>query len=225
MSADFPLIPPASATDCHFSDHVVGRRRGPWLDGPVNRTWGLLAVASLALTGCGGADAASSSTETKDQPSSAAPTKSAVPLTGESICTDAVGDSASTAIDLEEIRLISDGQLMFLTFSAGADLPATGTVLFSATVWSDDGNTGYQMGTKFQNGQEIGNFVYDMTTSQQKNITNGAVAADKQVSVRYPLAELEGLGESFTWSGAVSVEGTDVDRCPDGDGKTSFPDA
>lgn len=114
---------------------------------------------------------------------------------------------------------------MFLTFSAGADLPASGTVLFSATAWSEDGNTGYQMGAKFQNGQEIENFVYDMTTSQQKNITNGAVAADKQVSVRYPLAELEGLGESFTWSGTVNVEGTDVDRCPDGDGKTSFPDA
>jgi hypothetical protein len=93
------------------------------------------------------------------------------------------------------------------------------------TAWSPDGKTGYQLGAKFQNGREIANFVYNLTTNKQENITNGAVAADKQVSVRYPLAKLEGLGAKFGWSATVTVDGTDVDRCPDGEAKTPFPNS
>lgn len=76
---------------------------------------------------------------------------------------------------------------------------------------------------RFQNGREISNFVYNLTTNKQENITNGAVAADKLVSTRYPLAKLAGLGDTFGWSGTVTVDGVDVDRCPGGEAKTQFP--
>jgi hypothetical protein len=49
------------------------------------------------------------------------------------------------------------------------------------------------------------------------------MVADKQVSVPYPLAQLEGLGDKFGWSAKVNVDGTDVDRCPGGDVRTQFP--
>lgn len=193
------------------------------------KTWGMLLVGlSLGLTGCAGADAGSTETAvpTSEPPETRAPvSEPAQSEIKESICADDPGDSTSTVVDLEEVRLLSDGKLMFLTFITAADVPTTGTVLYSATAWSEDGNTGYQMGAKFQDGQEIANFVYDAAGGGQVNITNGAVAADKQVSMRYPLAELEGLGESFTWSGTATVEGTDVDRCPDGEKKAVFPDA
>ncbi|WP_306638052.1 hypothetical protein [Pseudarthrobacter siccitolerans] len=110
-----------------------------------------------------------------------------------------------------------------MTFTTAANVPTTGTVLYSVTAWSSEGKTGYQLGSKFQNGKEIANFVYNLTTNKQENITNGAVAADKTVSTRYPLAKLAGLGDTFGWSGTVTVDGTDVDRCPDGNAKTQFP--
>ena len=148
---------------------------------------------------------------------------SAKPKIGESICKDAVGDSKSKGVDIDQVRLLSDGSLMFITFTTAANVPLTGTVLYSATAWSPDGKTGYQIGAKFQNGKELANFVFNLTTNKQENITNGAVAADKTVSTRYPLSKLSGLGDSFGWSGTVTVDGVDVDRCPDGEAKTQFP--
>lgn len=100
---------------------------------------------------------------------------------------------------------------MFVVFTTAADGPQTGTGLCSVTAWSADGKTGYQRGSKFLNGREPANFVY--------NITNGA---DRTVSTRSPLAT-RGLGDEFGGTGTVTVDGTDVDRYPDGEDKTQFP--
>lgn len=86
---------------------------------------------------------------------------------------------------------------MFATFNTLASVPTTGTVLYSVTAWSADGSKGYKFGAKFQDGQAIANFVADLGSAQQESITKGALAAEKQVSVRYPLAKLEGLGDKF----------------------------
>jgi hypothetical protein len=193
----------------------------------MGKIWGILAVAVLALTGCGTpADAKPGQTQTSPAPSattSATPTPSAKAKIGESICKDAVGDSKSKAMDIDQVRLLSDGTLMFMTLTTAANVPTTGTVLYSVTAWSADGKTGYQIGSKFQNGREVANFVFNLTTNKQENITNGAVAADKLVSTRYPLAKLAGLGDTFGWSGTVTADGVDVDRCPGGEAKTQFP--
>lgn len=187
----------------------------------MGKTWGsILAVSLLALTGCGaGATASPSPTATT---ASATPTAASKASISESICKDDAGDS-SKAVDLDQARLLSDGKLMYVTFNTVANVPTTGTILYSVTAWSPDGKTGYQFGTKFQNGREIANFVFNISKSKQENITNGAVAADKQVSARYPLAQLAGLGDKFGWSATVTVDGTDVDRCPGGETKTQFP--
>jgi hypothetical protein len=195
----------------------------------MGKIWGILAVATVALTGCGNAaDAKPAQSQTGQALSTATvtptPTQSKAKI-GESICKDAPGDSKSKAVDLDQVRLLSDGSLMFVTFTTAADVPKTGTVLYSVTAWSPDGKTGYQIGSKFQNGREIANFVFNLTTNRQENISNGAVAADKTVSTRYPLSKLTGLGDTFGWSGTVTVDGTDVDRCPDGDAKTQFPNS
>ena len=192
----------------------------------MGKIWGTFAVAALMLTGCGTpADVRPGPTQTSPAPSatSATPTPSAKAKIGESTCKDAAGDAKSKTVDLDQVRLLSDGSLMFVVFTTTANVPTTGTVPYSVTAWSADGKTGYQIGSKFQNGREIANFVFNLTTNKQENITNGAVAADKTVSTRYPLAKLAGLGDTFGWSGTVTVDGVDVDRCPDGDAKTQFP--
>jgi hypothetical protein len=187
----------------------------------MNRTWGILGVAVLALTGCGGPSTQPARTET----SPAAETTAAATKTadGMSTCQDDAADSQS--VDIDQVRLLSDGSLMFMTFTTAANVPTTGTVLYSVTAWSPDGKTGYQMGAKFQNGKEVANFVFNLVTNKQENITNGATAIDAQVSTRYPLSKLAGLGNSFGWSGTVSVNGTDVDRCPGGETKTLYPNS
>lgn len=189
----------------------------------MRKLWGILALPLLALTGCG-ADATASPSPTATKVA-ATPTATSEAATGESICKDEAEDSISQAVDLDQTRLLSDGKLMFVSFNTVAGVPATGTVLYSVTAWSSDGSKGYQFGTKFQNGREIANFVFDLGSAKQDNITNGAVAVDKQISARYPLAKLAGLGDSFEWSSTVTVDGKDVDRCPGGEAKTHFPDS
>ena len=184
------------------------------------------AIAVLALTGCGSA----SSTQSSQEPS-AATTPATEPnivskaTGGESICKDKAGDSASKVVDLAQARLQSDGTEMSTTFNTVANLPTTGTVLYSVRAWSTAGSKEYQLGVKFKDGKEIANFVTDVGSGKQENITNGAVAADKQVSARYPLAKLEGLGDKFEWSAKVTVDGTEADRCPGGDVRSRFPGA
>lgn len=174
-------------------------------------------MSAFVLVGCSGTTSAPA-----DEPSTETTVKGVV---GESTCDDVTGDSSGN-VDLEQVKLISDGARMFLTFDAVNDVPETGTILYSATAWSEDGETGFQMGVKFEDGQEIANFVYNLATYSQKNITNAPAETEhSRVSVHYPLAELEGLGETFNWSASVTVDGTDIDRCPDGEEKQPFPDA
>jgi hypothetical protein len=201
----------------------------------MRKIWGISAVAVLALTGCGASapatqpsESQSSNAESSSASAAAPETSSASPTAkaqiGESICKDKLGDSKSEAVDISRVRLLSDGSLMFMNFTTVADVPTTGTVLYSVTAWSTDGKTGYQLGVKFQDGTEIANFVFNLTAAQQENVTNGAIAAEKQVSTRYPLSMLEGLGDTFKWSATVTVDGADVDRCPDGGLKNQFPE-
>lgn len=178
----------------------------------------MTAVALLALTGCASAGSTASPTSSTSAAPAAStlatptPTASAESKIVESTCKDSTKDGVE-GVDLKKARLLSDGSLLFVEYTLADDLPHDGTVLYSVTAWSADGNTGYQLGTKFQDGEEIANFVFDMGTSSQKNITNGAVAVDGEVNVRYPLRDLTGLGDEFKWSATVTVDGSDIDDC------------
>ena len=192
----------------------------------MRKSCGIFAVAVLALTGC----ASSSSTQPGPEPSAATtpavePSTASKAVGGESVCNDKAGDSASKVVDLAQARLQSDGTEMSTTFNTVANVPTTGTVLYAVRAWSSDGSKEYQFGVKFQDGKETANFVTEAGSGKQENITTGAVAADKQVSVRYPLAKLEGLGDKFEWSAKVTVDGTEADRCPGGDVRSRFPGA
>jgi hypothetical protein len=203
----------------------------------MKRIWGIAAVAALALVGCSAGDSPGPTSSTVGSTASSGPvsptedtsaptpeptpesTTPSVSQIVESVCEDAAGDGDGAA-DLERVTLLSDGELLFITYKVPEDLSSTGTVLYSVTAWNSAGDTGYQMGTKFQGDVEIANYIFSFDSSSQKNLDNGTVAVDGEVNARYPLKDLQGLGDEFTWSAAITVDGTDVDRCPDGEGKT-----
>ena len=192
----------------------------------MRKSCGIFAVAVLALTGC----ASSSSTQPSPEPSAATtaavePSTASKAVGGESICKDKAGDSASKVVDLTQARLLSDGTEMLASFNTVANVPTTGTVLYAVRAWSADSSKEYQLGVEFQDGKETANFVTEAGSGKKENITTGAVAADKQVSVGYPLAKLEGLGDKFEWSAKVTVDDAEADRCPGGDVRARFPGA
>jgi len=133
-----------------------------------------------------------------------------------STCTDDRGDG-SNGVDIEDVSLSNDGSLVFasVTLSEPIEPADVNDLSFLTLARSADGESSYQFGTKFLEGAEIANFVFDMNTSYQENVTNGAVFADGQVSVRYPVALLESLGSDFTWVATVTQGGKDVDSCGD----------
>ncbi|MFE5339890.1 hypothetical protein ACFQ80_06695 [Isoptericola sp. NPDC056578] len=133
-----------------------------------------------------------------------------------STCTDDRGDG-SNGVDIEEVSLSNDGSLVFasVTLSEPIEPADVNDLSFLTLARSADRESSYQFGTKFLDGAEIANFVFDMNASDQESVTNGAVFADGQVSVRYPVALLEPLGSDFTWVSTVTQDGKDVDSCGD----------
>jgi hypothetical protein len=189
----------------------------------MKRIWGITTVALLALTGC----ASTGSTASLTSSTSAAPaasssetptaTASAKSKIVESICKDSTKDGVD-GVDLKSARLLSDGSLLFVEYELASDIPASGRILFSVMASSPDGETSYQIGTSVTDGAESSNFIFNLGTATQYNITNRASINEETVAVRYPLGDLEGLQEGFRWAATVSVDGDDVDRCPADDG-------
>ncbi len=133
-----------------------------------------------------------------------------------STCVDETGDGSS-GVDIQEVSLSNDGSLVFASVKLTEPVQPTDvdSLSFLTLAYSADGEQGYQFGTKFSGGSEIANFVFDTTAASQENVTNGAVFADGQVAVRYPVALLESLGPGFTWYTTVTLDGQDVDSCGD----------
>ncbi|MBU4214769.1 MAG: hypothetical protein KJ792_08950 [Actinobacteria bacterium] len=133
-----------------------------------------------------------------------------------STCEDATGDG-SGGVDITEVTVQNDGALVSAAMKLADPLQPSDVdeLSFLTTAYSADGSIGYQFGTKFIGGAEAANFVFDFGSASQENVTNGAVFADGQIAVRYPVALLEDLGAGFHWSTAVTLNGQDVDLCGD----------
>ncbi len=150
-------------------------------------------------------------------------------ITGSATCHDASGDG--TIGDLEEVVLNADGTVLTTRFVTADPIPPKGTVLYSAQLWSTDGNTGYQLGIKFLNGRTIGYFVFDLVKAHQANLSGDIPSGGTTMAAAFPVDRLEGLGETFRWSATLSIGGDDVDTCPRPGGdflhpkQKTFPDA
>jgi len=149
------------------------------------------------------------------EPADMAPAEPGEPLPEFfSTCEDPTGDGDGLG-DLVSVGLSNDGSLVFVTFTFAEPVQPSdfGRISLLTNAYPSSGEGGYQFGSQFSGGQEIANFVFDNAPASQENIANGAVFADGQASMRYPVAEVAGLGAEFSWFSVIAVDGTDVDFC------------
>jgi hypothetical protein len=183
-------------------------------------------VTALVAISCSASDSGADVPDTRDAESGDAARPG---ITGSATCRDARGDG--TKGDVEKVILSANGTVVTMRFVTGDPMPTQGTVLYSAQLWSSDGNTGYQLGVNFLNGRTIGHFVFDLVRAHQANLSGDIPSGGTTMTAAFPVEQLDGLGETFEWSATLSIGGDDVDTCPRPGGdflhpkQETFPDA
>ena len=121
----------------------------------------MLAAATLSLAGCGAAEDDSTPSSTTNETEEASESPGFPDFF--STCTDATGDG-SEGVDIAEASLHSDGSLVYAktTFAEPLQPDDVRELGYLVSAFSEDGEIGYQFGTKFIDGNESANFVFDM---------------------------------------------------------------
>jgi hypothetical protein len=116
----------------------------------------------------------------------------------------------------------ADGLVM--TFK-GLPVPASGTVLYSVTAYDIAGENGGQLGVKYQDGEQVGYFVFDFGDAEQTNLDGSPEVSGDTLSTSVADADLGPLSgvAVASWSAAYSVNGKDVGTCPGGIDSLPFP--
>lgn len=133
-------------------------------------------------------------------------------LTGSASCKDKRGDGKGG--DLTSVSLESDGDDLTATFEVTEPIPSNGTALFAIDAWNDAGDTGYQLGLKYEGGRQIAHFVFDQVDANQVNLDGEASTDGTTTTATFPVSEIAKLGESFKWTAVYNVAGNDADECP-----------
>jgi hypothetical protein len=109
-------------------------------------------------------------------------------------------------------------------FKLTARPPRVGIVLYSVTASSMKGDRVRQLGVKYLDGQQIAYFVFDPGGEPlQRNLAGNASRADSLLTAAFPYDAIAALGETWEWSGSTTVEGRDVDDCPNAGADTLNP--
>lgn len=192
------------------------------------------ASITVIVAGCSGDTEPSAADEASESPSvsasaDATPGKSPAPqevgdspaLSGSAACDDKRGDGKGG--DLTSVSLESDGTDLIATFETTKPIPSSGTALFVIDAWNAAGDTGYQLGVKYDGGDQIAHFVFDHVAANQVNLDGEASTDGTTTKATFPVSEIESLGKSFDWTAAYNVAGNDVDECPKSSGDIMKP--
>jgi hypothetical protein len=111
-----------------------------------------------------------------------------------------------------------------LTFT-GQAVPASGTALYSATIFDKTGEYGVQLGVKYLDGEQIAYFIFLEDTFEQINLDGEAIVDGDTVSGSFSADQLGALADAgpASWSAAINLEGNDVGLCPGGYSSMPFP--
>lgn len=183
----------------------------------TRRLASLAAAVLLALTACGTSDdEPEAGVDDKDAPSSS-PSEQSPAESRVATCTLKGSESA-------EVTLEDNGDAFVMKFD-GRPIPASGTALYSATLWDAAGENGVQVGAKYLDGRLIGYFAFDMDETYQTNLDGEPTVTGKTLAGVYPVDSLGDLdpAEVVRWSAAFSVDGEDVGMCPGGHESQPFP--
>jgi hypothetical protein len=183
-------------------------------------------IGIIAVTSCGGADepqphaTSPSSTTVVDETTTLASTVPTQPPTtiatpASTRCSDKKGDSEGE-LDLVTVELEKSGDEMTATFVTDSAPPTSDTVLWSLSVASADGNDAAQLGVKILDGEEIGHFIFDFGSSDQRNLTDPVEFDGRRTVAAFPIDVIDALKPGGHWHAALNVDGTDVDFCPGG---------
>lgn len=182
----------------------------------------LLVLASSAACGASNSQTATDGTSATTSSSPAAgSTKSVQATPGNrssnqsraATCNDRQGDGKP--LDIAAVKLTQVGDQLVVTFTTTTNPPSSGTTFWSLLVASSSGDKAGQLGVKFLDGQQIAHFVFDSGTAQQTNLEDQATVAGKTITARFPYAVVDSYGPGWTWRAATSVNGDDVDACPE----------
>jgi hypothetical protein len=152
----------------------------------------------------------------KSQTAAPAATEAASPSRRTySFCKDRLNEGG--AIDLAGAQVQRNGGLLNVTWNLTDSPPEAGTALYSVTIVPDDGTGTRQYGVKYEGGRQVAYFVFDSATGKQQNVKDDAYLYDGDLqAANFPL---NGLTDSFRYSVTATVDGEDVERCPDADGE------
>ena len=176
------------------------------------------ALLVLALCACG-----SSSTNARPTPTATTVRSSSASSVGETSapsdgiraasCADTTGDGGPA--DITKVELAEDGASLRAAFTLAAPLnTSTGTAQLSLLVSSQDGNTAKQLGAKWIGGT-VRVFVFDSGTAHNEYVDLPPTVRRSTVTMVFPSSATEDLGPTWRWGATTSVDGTDVDTCPE----------
>lgn len=183
----------------------------------------------LLTTACGGSEEQAAEqparAQTNEAPASPSPVRttnssSPAPTAGNDSCSDPAGDGG--ALDLTSVALERSGDGIRVTWTTASPPPASGSVLYSVTAARPDGSTVQQFGLKYQDGQQIGFFVFNFGSANQENLEGQVDGSGTTVTALFDSPSVGDLGEQFRWQATTGVDGGDVDDCPDGDARQQF---
>lgn len=191
---------------------------------------GSAALVLLVLCGCGNStyDAGPAPVATTlrgtSVPSTAEPSGSTQAPAGgarAANCADSEGDGGPA--DITKVNLVEDSAGLRAIFSLSAPLnTSTGTAQLSLLVSSQDGSTARQLGAKWTDGM-VQVFVFDSGSAQNEYLDVPPTVGGSTVTLVFPRRAFEDLGPTWRWGATTSVDGTDVDDCPEPGGDVLNP--
>jgi hypothetical protein len=94
------------------------------------------------------------------------------------------------------------------------------SVGFFLNLSSTDGQHGGQASVRYTNGEQSSFSTFSFADAQNKELDRKAEVSGSSVIASFPMENLADYGLPFRYSGATTLDGEDVDACPNDDKRT-----
>lgn len=149
-------------------------------------------LSAAMLTGCGGGD-------------------------GDEVVTS----TCSSHSPLREASLTMKGDDLIAKFVTDGSVTDDVRAFYSVMVASSSGDKAKQLGLAFEHGERTSFFVFDAGEAKNQDLSGSTSQEGPHVVANFPASAVTDLGDGWTWTAGLSIDGTDVGFCPRGrSGKT-----
>lgn len=166
--------------------------------------------AAVLLTGCAAAGSSAGAASSSPAPGRPAPPSSSA--AGQSSCGEPEPDRGP--VDLRGVRLTSAPGGLTAAFRLGASPTAVpGVLQLTVGIWNREGAAERSLDVRWADGVPDVR-IYDVGDAVDRALPVRPEVAGRTVTVHFPASATAGLGRSWRWEAFASVDGTDVDDCP-----------